>query len=223
MRVVIADDAALVRAGLAAMLADGGIEVVAEATDAESLLQTVDLHGPDAAVVDIRMPPTHTDEGIVAAGRLRQLHPHMGVLVMSQALDSSYAMRLLEENPASVGYLLKERIAEVATLVDSLRRVMAGECVVDPVIVSRLLSKARHRGPLDTLTSREREVLALISEGRSNAGIGQALFLSERTVETHVSRVFDKLGLHDEPSSGNRRVLAVLTYLREGSAHEGKP
>ena len=223
MRVVIADDAALVRAGLAAMLADGGVEVVAEATDAESLQHAVDVHGPDAAVVDIRMPPTHTDEGIVAAGRLRQTHPNMGVLVLSQALDSSYALRLLEENPASVGYLLKERIAEVATLVDSLRRVTAGECVVDPAIVSRLLSKARHRGPLDTLTSREREVLALMAEGRSNAGIGAELFLSERTVETHVSRVFDKLGLIDAPSSGNRRVLAVLTYLREGPHGEGKP
>ena len=223
MRVVIADDAALVRAGLSAMLADGGVEVVAEATDAGSLVQAVAGQRPDAAVVDIRMPPTHTDEGIVAAGRIRLLHPEVAVLVLSQAMDTSYALRLLEENPTSVGYLLKERIAEPATLVDSLRRVVAGECVVDTSIVSRLLSRARRQGPLDTLSPREREVLALMAEGRSNSGIGQALFLSERTVETHVSRVFDKLGLLDVPTSGNRRVLAVLTYLRAGPRDEGKP
>lgn len=218
MRVVIADDAALVRAGLAAMLADGGVEVVGEVGDADALLEAVAAHGPDAAVVDIRMPPTHTDEGIVAAGRIRERHPDVAVLVLSQAVDSAYAMRLLEENPASVGYLLKERVADVATLVDSLRRLRAGECVVDTSLVSRLLAKARQHGPLDSLTQREREVLALMAEGRSNAGIGGELFLSERTVETHVSRVFDKLGLLDDAAVGNRRVMAVLTYLRQGAS-----
>jgi len=219
---VIADDAVLVRAGLTAMLEEGGVDVVADVADAEALLRSVATDRPDAAIVDIRMPPTHTDEGIVAAGRIRKEHPEVAVVVLSQALDSSYAVRLIDENPKAVGYLLKERVADVAALVESLRRVVAGECVVDPAIVSRLLSRARHSGPLDTLTDREREVLAAMAEGRSNHDIGQTLFLSERTVETHVSRVFNKLGLRDGPSTGNRRVLAVLTYLREETPHEGK-
>jgi len=216
VRVVIADDVLLVRAGIASVLAAGGVDVLAEVGDADRLLDAVAEHRPDAAVVDIRMPPTHTDEGIAAAGRIRRTTPEVAVLVLSQALDSSYAIRLLEENPSSVGYLLKERVADVATLVDSLRRVVAGECVVDTAIVSRLLGRARRRGPLDDLTPREAEVLAAMAEGRSNAGIGERLFLSERTVETHVSRIFAKLGLLDAPSAGNRRVLAVLAYLRQG-------
>jgi DNA-binding NarL/FixJ family response regulator len=217
VRVVIADDVLLVRSGLAAILAAGGVETVAEATTGPEVLAAVASSRPDAAVVDIRMPPTFTDEGIVAAHAVRRHHPSVGVVVLSQSLESSYAMRLLEESPSGVGYLLKDRIAEVATLVDTLRRVVAGECVVDASVVTRLLSRARRRGPLDSLTHRERDVLALMAEGRSNAGIAAQLHLSDRTVETHVSRIFAKLGLVEEPLSGNRRVLAVLAYLRQGN------
>jgi DNA-binding NarL/FixJ family response regulator len=217
VRVVIADDVLLVRSGLAAMLAQGGVETVAEATTGPEVIAAVATHRPDAAVVDVRMPPTFTDEGIVAAGMVRRDHPSVGVVVLSQSLESSYAMRLLEEVPSGVGYLLKDRIAEVATLVDTLRRVVAGECVVDPSVVTRLLSRARRRGPLDSLTERERDVLAGMAQGRSNAGIAERLHVSDRTVETHVSRIFTKLGLVEEPASGNRRVLAVLTYLRQGN------
>jgi len=216
VRVVIADDVLLVRSGLAAMLAEGGVETVAEATTGPEVLAAVATSRPDAAVVDIRMPPTFTDEGIVAAHAVRRDHPSVGVLVLSQSLESSYAMRLLEDVPSGVGYLLKDRIADVATLVDSLRRVVAGECVVDPSVVTRLLSRARRRGPLDQLTDRERDVLACMAEGRSNAGIAWQLRVSDRTVETHVSRIFAKLGLVEEPVSGNRRVLAVLAHLRAG-------
>jgi DNA-binding NarL/FixJ family response regulator len=216
VRVVIADDVLLVRSGLAAMLAEGGVETVAEATTGPEVLAAVATSRPDAAVVDIRMPPTFTDEGIVAAHAVRREHPSVGVVVLSQSLEYTNAMRLLEEVPSGVGYLLKDRIAEVATLVDTLRRVVAGECVVDPSVVTRLLSRARRRGPLETLTERERDVLALMAEGRSNVGIGERLRVSDRTVETHVSRIFAKLDLVEQPASGNRRVLAVLTYLRRG-------
>ena len=216
MRVVIADDATIVRAGLGAMLAEGGVETVAEAGDADALLEAVERCRPDAAVVDIRMPPTHTDEGIVAARRIRERHPRTGVLVLSQALESSYAMRLLTENPSSVGYLLKERVADVTMLVDALERVVSGESVVDPAIVQHLLSQVRRSDPLAVLTEREREVLAAMAEGRSNQGIAERLFLSDRTIETHVSRIFTKLDLAEVGAEDNRRVLAVLTYLREG-------
>ena len=216
MRVVIADDATIVRAGLGAMLAEGGVETVAEAGDADALLEAVERCRPDAAVVDIRMPPTHTDEGIVAARRIRERHPRTGVLVLSQALESSYAMRLLTENPSSVGYLLKERVADVTMLVDALERVVSGESVVDPAIVQHLLARVRRSDPLDALTDREREVLAAMAEGRSNQGIAERLFLSDRTIETHVSRIFTKLDLAEVGAEDNRRVLAVLTYLREG-------
>jgi DNA-binding NarL/FixJ family response regulator len=214
---VIADDATIVRAGLGAMLAEGGVETVAEVGDADALLEAVERCRPDAAVVDIRMPPTHTDEGIVAARQIRERHPRTGVLVLSQALESSYAMRLLAENPSSVGYLLKERVADVTMLVDALHRVVAGESVVDPAIVQRLLAQVRRSDPLAALTEREREVLAAMAEGRSNQGIGATLFLSDRTIETHVSRIFTKLDLAEVGAEDNRRVLAVLTYLREGN------
>ena len=216
MRVVIADDASIVRAGLGAMLAEGGIETLAQVGDADALLHAVDQCRPDSAVVHVRMPPTHTDEGIVAARRIRERHPGTGVLVLSQALESSYALRLLAENPSSVGYLLKERVADVATLVDALHRVTSGESVVDPAIVQRLLAQVRHSDPLDGLTEREGEVLAAMAEGRSNQGIAAKLFLSDRTIETHVSRIFTKLDLAEVGAEDNRRVLAVLTYLREG-------
>jgi len=216
VRVVIADDAALIRAGVATLLRDAGIEVVGQAGEAGELLRLLRTATPDAAILDIRMPPTHTDEGIVAARTIRQEHPDVAVLVLSQYLESSYAMRLLEENPAAVGYLLKDRISHAATLADAVSRVVARECLVDPAIVSRLLARARRRSPLDELTPRERQVLALMAEGRSNAGICQQLTLSPKTVETHVNRVFGKLGLSEE-TDGHRRVLAVLTYLRQGS------
>jgi DNA-binding NarL/FixJ family response regulator len=216
VRVVIADDAVLIRAGVATLLRDAGIEVVGQAGEAGELLRLLRTATPDAAILDIRMPPTHTDEGIVAARTIRQEHPDVAVLVLSQYLESSYAMRLLEENPAAVGYLLKDRISHPSSLTDALSRVVAGECLVDPAIVGRLLARARRRSPLDELTAREREVLALMAEGRSNAGICQQLALSPKTVETHVNRVFGKLGLAEQ-TDGHRRVLAVLTYLRQGS------
>jgi DNA-binding NarL/FixJ family response regulator len=217
MRVVLADDSMLLREGVARLLEDAGLEVVAQAGDAEDLMRKVGAHKPDVAIVDVRMPPTHTDEGLRAAAEIRDRHPGVGVLVLSQYIEEGYAMELLSSNAEGVGYLLKDRIAEVATLVDTLRRVVAGECVVDASVVTRLLSRARRRGPLDSLTHRERDVLALMAEGRSNAGIAAQLLLSDRTVETHVSRIFSKLGLVEEPLSGNRRVLAVLAYLRQGN------
>jgi DNA-binding NarL/FixJ family response regulator len=216
VRVVIADDAVLIRSGVATLLAESGIETVAQAADAEELLRLVARTTPDAAVVDIRMPPTHTDEGLHAARRIRREHPDVAVLLLSQYLDAGYALRLAEDNPAGVGYLLKDRIAHAATLADALHRLVAGECVVDPTIVSRLLARARVRNPLDDLTPREREVLSLMAEGRSNATIGRLLSLQSKTVETHVSRVFSKLGLAEE-ADGHRRVLAVLAYLRAES------
>jgi len=216
MRVVIADDSIVVRSGIAALLASAGVKTVGEAGDGDTLLRMVATTSPDAALVDIRMPPTHSDEGIVAAHRIRTAFPDVAVLVLSQYVASSYAMRLLEENPTRVGYLLKDRIADAATLTDGLRRVTAGECVVDPALVSQLLGRARSHGPLDELTDREREVLRLMAEGRSNRAICSLMFLSVKTVETHVGRIFTKLGLADT-SDTSRRVLAVLTYLREGT------
>jgi DNA-binding NarL/FixJ family response regulator len=216
VRVVIADDAVLIRSGVATLLAESGIETVAQAADAEELLRLVARTTPDAAVVDIRMPPTHTHEGLHAARRIRREHPGVAVLLLSQYLDAGYALRLAEDNPAGVGYLLKDRIAHAATLADALHRLVAGECVVDPTIVSRLLARARVHNPLDDLTPREREVLSLMAEGRSNATIGRLLSLQSKTVETHVSRVFSKLGLVEE-ADGHRRVLAVLAYLRAES------
>jgi serine/threonine-protein kinase len=203
----------LVRSGLVALLTAEGVEVVGEAEDGESLLALVADRRPDVAVVDIRMPPSHTDEGIVAARRIRQLFPAVAVLVLSHHLESSYAVRLLEEAPSSVGYLLKERVMDAATLADAFRRLVAGECVIDPAIVARLLGRARPRSPLDDLTAREREVLGLMAEGRSNRAICDLLHVSPKTMETHVGRIFLKLGLHETPD-GHRRVLAVLAYLR---------
>jgi DNA-binding NarL/FixJ family response regulator len=213
VRVVIADDETLLREGLARLLADAEVDVVGTAGTAAELLRRVELGRPDVAIVDIRMPPTHTDEGLVAAGLIRESHPGVGVLVLSHHLESRYAMRLLEEHPERSGYLLKERVSDVAVLVDALRRIDEGECVLDPTIVARLMERSRVRGPLDELTDREREVLALMAEGHSNDGISRALFLSPKTVETHVRHIFAKLGIA-QMSDSHRRVLAVLAYLR---------
>jgi DNA-binding NarL/FixJ family response regulator len=213
VRVVVADDETLLREGVARLLADAGIDVVGTAANADELLRRVALTRPDLAIVDIRMPPTHTDEGLVAAREIRRSHPAVGVLILSHYVESRYAMRLLEENEERSGYLLKERVSDVAVLLDALQRIDEGECVVDPTIVSRLVRKPRDQGPLDELTERELEVLGLMAEGHSNEGICRKLFLSPKTVETHVRHILLKLGI-GETGEYHRRVLAVLAYLR---------
>lgn len=213
MRVIVADDSMLVREGLARLLAEAGFDVIATAASADELLRHVERDEPDVTIVDIKMPPDFTDEGIVAAQSIRRDHPHVGVLVLSQYLDSRYAARLLEDVPERVGYLLKERVSEMAVLADALRRIDDGECVVDPTIVKRLVQRRRQGGPLDTLTDRERQVLSLMAEGRTNRAIGSQLYLSGKTVEVHVRQIFQKLGLQQSPDD-HRRVLAVLTVLR---------
>jgi DNA-binding NarL/FixJ family response regulator len=213
MRVVIADDVMLVRSGLALLLATAGIEVVGEAPDGEVLMRLVESERPDVAIVDIRMPPTNTDEGLVAARRIRESYPSTAVVLLSQHLEARYAERVLTEQPASLGYLLKERVSDIAVLIDALRRVVAGECVLDPSIVSTLMRRYRADSPIDRLSAREREVLIAMAEGRSNAGIARALFISERTVESMSAQIFTKLGLTPSPDD-NRRVLAVLAALR---------
>jgi DNA-binding NarL/FixJ family response regulator len=213
VRVVVADDETLLREGLARLLADAGFEVVGKAGRADELMRRVELTLPDVAIVDIRMPPSHTDEGLVAAQRIRTELPHVGVLVLSHHVESSYAMRLLEQHPERSGYLLKERVSDVAVLVDALHRIDDGECVLDPTIVARLVGKPREPSALDELTEREREVLALMAEGRSNDAISRQLFLSPKTVETHVRHILLKLGI-GETADYHRRVLAVLAYLR---------
>jgi DNA-binding NarL/FixJ family response regulator len=213
VRVVVADDLMLTREGIVRLLRDAEIDVVAEAEDAEALLRHVRLARPDVAIVDIRMPPTHTDEGLVAAQQIRAEHPDVGVLVLSQYVEPSYAMRLLEEHPERVGYLLKERVFDVAILIDALRRIADSETVIDPTIVSRLVGRRRRTDPLGELSGREREVLGLVAEGLSNKAIAARLFVTERTIEAHVKQIFLKLGLTVNPES-HRRVLAVLAYLR---------
>jgi DNA-binding NarL/FixJ family response regulator len=218
MRVVVADDVMLTREGLVRLLRDAGVDVVGEAENADELLRLVESRRPDAVVVDIRMPPTHTDEGLVAAKRIRADEPGVGVLVLSQYVEPKYATELIEEHPERVGYLLKERIFDVAVLVDALRRIGDGETVVDPTIVARLMGRRRREDPLAELTDREREVLGLVAEGLSNKAIAARLFITERTVEAHVKQIFLKLSLNADPDS-HRRVLAVLAYLRAPSAH----
>ena len=212
MRVVVAEDAAVFREGLVRLLEDRGHQVCAAVADGEALLAAAAAHRPDVAVVDIRMPPTHTDEGLRAALRLRADHPGTGVLVFSQYIETRYAARLLQGNAAGVGYLLKDRVADVAEFTEALARVAAGGTALDPEVVSQLLGTGRHARGLAGLTPREREVLSLMAEGRSNAGIADVLVISAGVVEKHVASIFAKLGL--PPAEGdNRRVLAVLRYL----------
>jgi DNA-binding NarL/FixJ family response regulator len=203
----------LIRAGLVRLLADHGVEVVGEAADADELHRLVMFDRPDAVVVDIRMPPSFVDEGIVAAHRIQREHPGTGVVVLSQFIEPRYAQRLMAEYPAGLGYLLKERVTDIAVLVDALHRVCEGECVLDPTIIRRLLDRAEPSSPVHQLSPREREVLALIADGRSNAGIARALVVSERTVEATCASIFRRLGLDPDPEV-NRRVLAVLALLR---------
>ena len=214
MRIVIADDEMLMRDGLQRLLTEAGFVVVGMAANPAELRSLVPATQPDVAIIDIKMPPTHTDEGIILAQQIRDAHPTVGVLVLSHYLESRYAMRLLEHHPSGVGYLLKQRLSNIAVLTDALHRVSDGECVLDPTIVSRLIAR-RERGPMQNLTDRERQVLALIAEGRSNLGISQRLSLSTKTVEAHVGSILLKLGVDGSPDD-HRRVLAVLTFLRTG-------
>jgi DNA-binding NarL/FixJ family response regulator len=212
MRIVIADDEMLVRDGLARLLTEAGFTVAGTAANPAELRSLVPAARPDVAIVDIKMPPTHTDEGIIVAQQIRDAHPEVGVLVLSHYLESRYALRLLEHQPSRVGYLLKQRVSSIAVLADALQRIAEGECVLDPTIVSRLIARRGH-GPMDHLTDRERQVLALMAEGRSNLGISQRLSVSPKTVEAHVSSILLKLGIDGSPDD-HRRVLAVLTFLR---------
>lgn len=214
MRVVIADDEALLREGLSRLLQEHGVQVVGAAGTAADLLRWVELRRPDVALVDIRMPPTRTDEGLKAADEIRRRFPEVGVLVLSHHLESRYAMRLLEDHPERAGYLLKERVSNVGVLTDALERIVEGECVLDPTIVTRLLGRRRPTGPLNELTPRERQVLELLAEGRSNQGVAAALGVSAKTVESYVGQIFSKLGI-EEARDYHRRVLAVLAYLRD--------
>jgi DNA-binding NarL/FixJ family response regulator len=213
IRIVLADDAVLLREALAAALAASGFEVVGQADDVPGLLALVERERPDLAVVDVRMPPTNTTEGLEAARRIRADHPTVAILVLSQYVETRYAVDLIRDDPAGVGYLLKQRVMKLDDLSDAVRRVAAGGSVIDPEVVARLLGRRRSHSPLDELTAREREILGLMAEGRSNAAIAERLTLELRTVEGHVRAIFSKLGL--EPTlEDHRRVLAVLAYLR---------
>jgi DNA-binding NarL/FixJ family response regulator len=213
MRVVIAEDSVLLREGLDRLLSENGLEVVETCQTADDLLLKVRSYSPDVAIVDIRLPPTHSDEGLRAAVEIRAEHPDVGVLVLSQYVEVGLALRLLADSAEGTGYLLKDRISNVKDFVDAVRRVGAGGSAIDPIIVSTLLSKRRGDDPLTELTPREREVLELMAEGRSNAGIAESLVITTRAVEKYVSSIFGKLGLPSS-SSESRRVLAVLLYLR---------
>jgi DNA-binding NarL/FixJ family response regulator len=213
VRVVIAEDSVLLREGVARILADAGFEVVGQAGTADELMLKVRSYNPDVAIVDIRMPPTHTDEGLKAAQEIREKHPGIGVLVLSQYVEPAYAMELLAESAEGVGYLLKDRVSDMGEFADAVRRVADGGSALDPTIVSQLVGRRRGDDPLAQLTAREREVLGLMAEGRSNQGIAERLVVTERAVEKHVTSIFGKLRL-PTASADHRRVLAVLAYLR---------
>jgi len=213
VRVVIADDNLLMREGIASVLTRAGIDVVAQAGSADELLREVEAHGPDAAIIDIRMPPTHTDEGLVAAQEIRARFPQAGIVILSQHVEVGTATQILAERPEGLGYLLKDRVRDAGDFTGTLRRVAAGGSALDPQIVSRLLASNRDDGPLRSLSEREREVLALVAEGRTNKGVGDRLQISERAVRKHVTAIFDKLDL-PAGEDDHRRILAVLTYLR---------
>lgn len=213
IRIVLADDAVLLREALAGALSAAGFHVVGQAPDAAALIALVDRELPDVVVLDVRMPPTHTTEGLEAARAIRRAHPGIAILVLSQYVETRYAVDLLRDDPSGVGYVLKDRVTRVADLADAVRRVAAGGSVIDPEVVGRLLGRARSNSPLDELTPREREILGLMAEGRSNQAIADRLVLELKTVEGHVRAIFGKLGL--EPAAeDHRRVLAVLAYLR---------
>jgi DNA-binding NarL/FixJ family response regulator len=219
MRVILADDAVVIREGLARLLAERGVEVVAQAGTADELLRLVAADQPDVAVVDIRMPPTHTNEGLLAAHEIRRAYPKVGTLVLSQYVEVDYALSLLDGTSERVGYLLKDRIADVGEFVAALERVGAGGTVVEPSLVDELLSAPAARDPLAELTQREREVLALIAQGKTDRGIGEELFVTRKTVEAHVRSILGKLDLPTDASE-NRRVHAVLTFLRATGSHD---
>ena len=213
VRVLLAEDSAILRDGLARLLSDHGHEVVATVADGEGIVPAAEQSRPDVAVLDIRMPPTHTDEGLRAALALRSHHPEMGVLVFSQYVETRYATQLLAENPAGVGYLLKDRVADVREFMDALTRVAGGGTVLDPEVVRQLVGTSRQRATLGkALTARERDVLSLMAEGRTNSAIAAALVVSEGAVEKHIANIFTKLDLYPSEHD-NRRVLAVLRYL----------
>ena len=213
MRVALADDSALFREGLAMLLGAAGVEIVGQASNADALLEQIAADPPDVAIIDVRMPPTFTDEGLAAAERIRATHPEVGVLVLSTYAETPYAVRLLGDGRRGTGYLLKDRVDDLSALLDALRRIAAGGLVVDEEIVARLLAHRRRADALDRLTERERAVLQQMAEGRSNQGIGAKLHLAPKTVENHVASVFAKLDMPVSPDD-NRRVLAVLTWLR---------
>ena len=213
MRVVIADDSLLVREGIVSLLRRAGVDVVGEADDGDALLPLVDELGPDAVIVDVRMPPTHTEEGLDAARAIRDRHPKIGILILSQHVEVGVAMRALVESPQGLGYLLKERVTDLEDFASTLRHVAAGGSALDPQVVSRLLADPRGDGPLSTLTARELEVLELVAEGRTNRAIADRLDVTQRAVTKHVTSIFSKLDLPPTVED-HRRVLAVLAYLR---------
>jgi len=215
VRVALADDAAVLREGLARVLTEAGVEVAAQVGSADELLAAIDESPPDVAVVDIRMPPTWSDEGLSVAAEVRRRYPQVGVLLLSQYVEADYALKLLDGESERTGYLLKERVLDVQDLVGALERIAAGETVVDPTLVSQVLGRPREHSPLDELTAREREVLSLMAEGLTDRGIAQRLYITENTVETHIRHIIGKLGLPTTPAA-NRRVHAVLAYLRSG-------
>lgn len=212
VRVIVGEDQSFVREGIVRVLDDGGFEVVGTASDARDLIRLADAYRPDVVVADIQMPPEHSDDGLRAALAIRAAHPDVGVLILSQFLEDAYALALVADGAQGVGYLLKEKVGDLRMFTDAVRRVAEGGSVLDPDVVARLVGRKRTAGPLDRLTPREAEVLALIAEGRSNAGIAQELVVTVAAIERHVTSIFDKLGLHASPEA-HRRVLAVLKYL----------